>query len=49
MTTQFEDLLQRLVSGGVRFILVGGAAGIAHGRSSPDADLEEQRLPDTQS
>jgi hypothetical protein len=31
MTTQFEDLLQRLVSGGVRFILVGGAAGIAHG------------------
>jgi predicted nucleotidyltransferase len=38
--TQFNTLIPLLVKGGVRFILVGGAAAVAHGSSRLTNDLD---------
>lgn len=38
--TQFDDLLGRLVDGGVDFIVIGGFAAVAHGSAHPTADLD---------
>lgn len=56
MATQFEEILKTLAAGGVRFILVGGGAAIAHGSARLTLDLDVvyardrenlQRLVDT--
>lgn len=45
--TRFEDLLARLDAAGVRFIVVGGIAAVAHGsaRATYDLDLVYDRDP----
>jgi hypothetical protein len=46
--TDFAALLRVLVSGGVEFILVGGAAAVAHGSSrlTQDLDVVYRRTPE---
>jgi hypothetical protein len=46
--TDFARLLASLVDGDVQFIVVGGAAAVAHGSASLTADLDivYQRTPD---
>jgi len=46
--TDFARLLASLVNGHVQFIVVGGAAAVAHGSARPTADLDivYQRTPD---
>ena len=40
MTTQFEHLLKMLAVAGVKFVLVGGGAAIAHGSARLTLDLD---------
>jgi hypothetical protein len=46
--TDFETLLQRLVGGGVEFIVIGGFAATAHGSAhvTVDLDIVYRRSPD---
>lgn len=46
--TQFETILTRLVNDEVRFVLIGGVAGLAHGlsRATFDVDVCYWRHPD---
>ena len=48
MTTNFHALLHALVSAGVEFIIVGGAAATAHGsaRLTEDLDVVYRRTPE---
>ena len=40
MATDNEALLRTLVSAGVEFIVIGGAAAVAHGAATPTQDLD---------
>jgi len=40
MATDSEALLRTLVSAGVEFIVIGGAAAVAHGAATPTQDLD---------
>lgn len=46
--TEFQGLLRLLVSGGVRFILIGGVAAVVHGsiRLTQDLDVVYSRDPE---
>ncbi len=46
--TQFEEILKRLVSGKVKFILIGGFAAAAHGSTylTNDLDICYERSPE---
>jgi len=46
--TQFETILTKLLDDGVRYVLVGGVAGLAHGltRATYDIDVCYWRHPD---
>jgi hypothetical protein len=46
--TDFETLLQRLVGGGVEFVVIGGFAATAHGSAhvTVDLDIVYRRSPD---
>ena len=48
MSDRFERPLRALADGGVRFIVVGGLAGAAHGaaRATYDVDLVYDRSPE---
>ncbi len=48
MTERFERPLRALAEGGVRFVLVGGLAAVAHGsaRATYDVDVVYERTPE---